>query len=100
MWGDMVSDIMLQLSFKKQALIMCWCTTEEKDLQWFEKTIKILFFFNCKSLWGQISSYTSTKTSCNRLNEIVMKNLSFIKPDTKEICKKKIKQCHSSKGFF
>lgn len=90
---DMISDSILERSFKKQSFIMFWCSSKE-DLQLSEKAIKILSFCNCKSVWGQISSYTSTKTSCNRLNaEAVMKiQLSFSKPDIKEICKKKKKK--------
>lgn len=63
MFIDVASDITLQLSVQKQALIEVWCSHRENYRYLPEKTIKVVLpFLSIYLHETRFSPYTSTKT--------------------------------------
>ena len=84
---DVISDSVLQLTFKKLPCFECWCSIKEEYLQLSEKAIKIFLpfpvFYLCEA---KFSSRTSTKSVYpNRVkaDTDMRTQLSFLKRDIK-----------------
>lgn len=95
----MVSDSILQLSFKKLSLVKFWCYVKEYSSQSPEKTIKLLSpFSNYIFVLCEVRFSTYADQNTLQLVEYRMLYLSSIKLNIKEICKE-VKQSHSSNSF-